>query len=88
MSKNGCFLLAVFSTSTFIVSWYFKVFFYYYILTTMSFLLSSTLFASIFTAESSLASSCCYTRNSITQVTFPSEHQSPEPVYRLEITLT
>ena len=31
---------------------------------------------------------CCYTRNNVTQVTFPSKHQSPKPVYQLSITLT
>ena len=35
-----------------------------------------------------VGTSCCYTRNSVTQVTFPSEHQLTVPVYRPAINLT
>ena len=58
--QNVCFLLEIFSTYTFNVSWYFKVFFSYSIVTTMSLFLSSTLFASAFTAASSLAYSATF----------------------------
>ena len=57
--QNGCFILAMFSMYTFIVSWYSKVFFSSYIVTTMYFFVIIS-FASAFTSESSLASSATF----------------------------
>ena len=59
-SPCGFLFLAMFSTSTFIVSWYSKVLWYYSIEIIMSLLSSSILFAFSVTLSSAFASSASY----------------------------
>ena len=68
--QNGCFLLAMFSMSTFIVSWYYKSCLSSFIVTTMSLFLSLTLFVSEFTSASSLVSSATFSSSSCNKIGF------------------
>ena len=68
--QNGSFLLAMFSMSTFIFSWYFKLFFHYFIVTTMSFFLSLMSFAYAFISASSLVSSSTFSSSSCNKTGF------------------